>query len=94
MVNDQVDHAPICDTFSDEQLLALMTCLWYADIANYLAMEQIPSHWTPQERRKFLVEVKRFVFDDLYLFKYCPRKIMRWCVSDTKIPNILFFCHT
>ncbi|XP_057491373.1 uncharacterized protein LOC130777106 [Actinidia eriantha] len=51
-------------------------------IANYLATEQLPTHWTPQEKRKFLVEAKRFVFDDPYLFKYCPDQIIRRCVSD------------
>ena len=55
MVNDQIDHAPISDTFPDEQLLVLTTCPWYADIANYLATEEISSHWTPQEKRNFLV---------------------------------------
>ena len=59
MVNDQVDHAPIFDTFLNEQLLALTIYPWYADRANYLATEQIPSHWTPQERRKFLVKIKK-----------------------------------
>ncbi|XP_057502691.1 uncharacterized protein LOC130786401 [Actinidia eriantha] len=44
--------------------------------------EQLPTHWTPQEKRKFLVETKRFVFDDPYLFKYCPDQIIRRCVSD------------
>ena len=74
MVNDQMDHVPIFDTFPGEQLL---TCLWYADIANYLAIEQISSHWTPQEKRNFLVEVKRFVIDDPYLFKYYPYQLIR-----------------
>ena len=32
--SDQIDHAPIFDTFQDEQLLALTTCPWYLDIAN------------------------------------------------------------
>ena len=89
-----MNHAPIYDTFPDEKLLALTTCSWYTDIADYLTIEQIPSHWTPQEKREFLVEIKIFIFDDLYLFKYCPDQIMRWCISDTKIPNILSFFHT
>ncbi|XP_057491359.1 uncharacterized protein LOC130777083 [Actinidia eriantha] len=55
IVTDQPDQAPISDTFPDEQLLALTTCPWYADIANYLAIEQLPTHWTPQEKRKFLI---------------------------------------
>ena len=93
-VTDQPDQAPISDTFPDEQLLALTTYPWYADIANYLATEQLPTHWTPQEKRKFLVEAKRFVFDDPYLYKYCPDQIIRRCVSDTEIPNIISCCHS
>ena len=45
---------PIGDTFSYEQLFALIHCPWYADIANYLVTEQIPSQWTSQHKRKFL----------------------------------------
>ena len=34
---------PIGDTFPDEKLFALVHCLWYADIVNYLVTGQIPS---------------------------------------------------
>ena len=33
---------PICHTFPDEQLFALVHCPWYADIVNYLVTGQIP----------------------------------------------------
>ena len=39
---------PIGDIFPDEQLFALVHCLWYADIVNYLVTGQIQSQWTSQ----------------------------------------------
>ena len=50
---------PISDTFPDEQLFALVHCPWYADIVNYLVTGQIPSQWTSQQKRKFLVDIKK-----------------------------------
>ena len=52
---------PIGDTFPDEQLFALIHCLWYADIVNYLMIRQIPSQWTFQKKRKFLVDIKKIL---------------------------------
>ena len=93
MVNDHYNHVPILDTFLDEQLFALSTCPWYVDITNYLVTSQVTSQWTPQDRRKFLVEVKRFFFDDPYLNKCFPNQIMRRCVLDSEITGIHSFCH-
>jgi hypothetical protein len=32
----------------------------------------LPAHWSTQDKRNFLNEVKNFYWDDPYLFKYCP----------------------
>ena len=61
---------PIGDTFPDEQLFPLVHCPWYADIVNYLVTGQIPPQWTSYKKRKFLVDIKKYYFDDPYLFKY------------------------
>ena len=53
---------PIGNTFPDEQLFALVHCPWYADIVNYLVTGQIPSQWTSQQKRKFLVDIKKILF--------------------------------
>ena len=50
---------PIGDTFSDEQLFSLVHCPWYTDIVNYLVTGQIPSQWSSQQKRKFLVDIKK-----------------------------------
>ena len=85
---------PIGDTFLDEQLFALVHCPWYADIVNYLVTRQIPSQWTSQHKRKFLVDIKKYYFDDPYLFKYCPDQLLRRCVSNDDQIGVLTFCHS
>ena len=66
------DGLPIGDTFPDEQLFAIIHCPWYANTVNYLVTGQISSRWTSRKKRKFLVDVKMYYFDDPYLFKYYP----------------------
>ena len=68
LVLESISHSlPIGDSFPDEQLFALVHCPWYADIVNYLVTGHIPLHWTSQQKRKFLVYIKKYYFDDPYL---------------------------
>ena len=84
---------PIGDTFLDKQIFALVHYLWYANKVNYLVTGQIPSQWTSQQERKFLVDIKKYYFDDPYLFKYCPDQLLRRCVSNDDQIWVLTFCH-
>ena len=85
---------PIGNTFPDEQLFSLVHCPWYADIVNYLVIGQIPPQWTSQQKRNFLVAIKKYYFDDPYLFKYCPNQLIRRCVSNDDQIGVLTFCHS
>ena len=85
---------PIGDSFPDEQLFALVHYPWYADIVNYLVTGQIPAQWPSQQKKKFLTDIKKYYFDDPYLFKYCPDQIMRRCVPHDEQVRILTFCHS
>jgi hypothetical protein len=89
------DVVPIAETFPDEQLMHIsqIPAPWFADIVNYLVTAQIPSHWTKQDRSKFLAGVKYFFWDDPYLFKYCPDQIIRRCIPENEYQKILSFCH-
>jgi hypothetical protein len=62
IVDFNEDVVPITKTFPDEQLMHIsqISAPWFADIVNYLVTAQIPSHWTKQDRSKFLVEAKYF----------------------------------
>ena len=46
---------PIWDKFPDEQLFSIFSSSlpWFAHIVNYLAIEQIPAHWSKQEQNRF-----------------------------------------
>ncbi|XP_024441588.2 uncharacterized protein LOC112324170 [Populus trichocarpa] len=78
------DITPIDDYFPDESLFSVSTMPWFANIVNFLVSEQLPAHWSTQDKRKFLNEVKNFYWDDPYLFKYCPDQIFRRCIPDNE----------
>ncbi|KAL9360379.1 hypothetical protein Peur_037762 [Populus x canadensis] len=86
------DITPIDDYFPDESLFSVSTMPWYANIVNFLVSGQLPAHWSTQDKRKFLNEVKNFYWDDPYLFKYCPDQIFRRCIPDNEDSHA--FCKT
>lgn len=83
----------ISECFPDEQLFMVQAEPWYADIVNYLVTRELPAHWNKHDKSRFLSYVKYFIWDDPYLFKYCPDQIIRRCVPDSKIQSVLSFCH-
>ncbi|CAL8993249.1 unnamed protein product [Prunus brigantina] len=48
---------------------------------------------TFQERKKFFSMVKHYMWDEPYLFKYCPDQIIRRCVPESEQQSILTFSH-
>ena len=88
------EKTPINDNFPDEQLFSVTITPWFANIVNFLVTGKMPPHWSSQDKRKFLNEVKNFYWDDPYLFKYCPDQIFRRCVPDNEVSNVIQFCHS
>jgi hypothetical protein len=74
-IDSTSDFTPINYYFPDESLLFIATMYWFANIVNFLATRYFPTHWSTQNKRKFLNEVKSFYWDDPYLFKYYPDQI-------------------
>ena len=95
VVDFNEDVVLIAETFPDEQLMHIFDISrpWFADIVNYLVTAQMPSHWTKQDRSKFLARAKYFFWDDPYLFKYYPDQIIRRCIPESEYQKILSFCH-
>jgi hypothetical protein len=89
------DATPIFETFPDEQLMhiAYNPAPWFADIVNYLVTGQMPLHWGQQDKLKFLSKVKTILWDDPYLFKYCPDQIIRRCIPEFDQSDTISFCH-
>ena len=85
------------DTFSDERILALLHAEispWFANIANYLVVGIIPSELTFKQKKRFLVEVKQYFWDDPILFKQCADQIIRRCVPKSEMGEILNHYHS
>ncbi|KAM6550362.1 hypothetical protein CsatB_000170 [Cannabis sativa] len=86
----------IQDSFPDEQLLLVEQTRvpWYADIVNYLVGGAHPPDFTKQQLKKFLHDSKFYFWDEPYLYKQCPDRIMRRCVPMGEVRSILEHCHS
>ena len=93
IIDSTIDITQINDYFPDEYLLSVAIMPWFVNIVNFLATGDLSAHWSTQDRRKFLNEVKNFYQDDPYLFKYCPDQIFRRCILDNKVSSVIKFCH-
>ena len=67
---------------------------WFADYVNYLACKVLPLELSPQQKKKFLHDVKRYLWDDPLLFKRGANQVIGRCVPDEEIPNILCHCYS
>ncbi|KAM2960453.1 hypothetical protein FF1_030149 [Malus domestica] len=86
---------PLNESFPDEQLFVVQEKEpWYANFVNYLACGVLRDDISFQERKKFLAMVKHYIWDEPYLFKYCPDQIIRRCVPESEHQSILTFSHT
>ncbi|KAI5335638.1 hypothetical protein L3X38_025771 [Prunus dulcis] len=90
------DAAPIMEMFPDEQLYAIRSseAPWYADFVNYLASTIIPADLSFHQKMKFFSLVKHYYWDDPYLWKHCPDQVIRRCVPEEEMEDILRHCHT
>ncbi|CAN6695149.1 unnamed protein product [Malus baccata var. baccata] len=94
MVHEE-DAVPIIETFPDEQLMSVKVSEpWYADLVNYLVSKHVPSELPKHQCDKLKKEARFYVWDDPYLWKYCPDQVIRRCVHDSEFNAILTFCHT
>ncbi|PIN22510.1 DNA-directed DNA polymerase [Handroanthus impetiginosus] len=63
----------INDNFPDKQLLAIVASdvPWYADIVNYLTCGIITFGLSAQQKKKILFGIRRYSWDEPFLFKQC-----------------------
>ncbi|PIM98272.1 DNA-directed DNA polymerase [Handroanthus impetiginosus] len=85
----------INNNFPNEQLLTIVASdvLWYADIVNYLTCGFIPFDLSTKQKKKFLFDTRRYFWDDPFLFKQCSDNILRCCVPEVEMNDILAQCH-
>ncbi|CAA7037016.1 unnamed protein product [Microthlaspi erraticum] len=46
------------------------------------------------KKKKFLRDIRRYFWDEPYLYKHYTDGVYRRCVADEEIPGILFHCHS
>nr|GEV39543.1 reverse transcriptase domain-containing protein [Tanacetum cinerariifolium] len=66
---------------------------WFADFANFHAENFIVKGMSSQQKKKFFKDVKRYFWDDPYLFQICADQIIRRCVHGQEAYDILKACH-
>ena len=96
---ETLNEEAIRDSFPDKHLMAVQVREtaedpWYANYTNFLVSTIIPHGLTYHLRKKFLLDIKHYIWDEPYLFKSCPNGIIRRCVFGKELHEILEHCHT
>ncbi|XP_075101815.1 uncharacterized protein LOC142177243 [Nicotiana tabacum] len=82
--NHVAEGGSIKETFPDEQILAITSgeAPWYADYVNFIASGVTPLEWTADNRRRFLHDVRFYVWDEPFLYRQCVDQLVRRCVPE------------
>ena len=93
---EQKRESPIKENFPDEQLFVMQShpTPWYADFVNYLASGVMPYELSKVQRKKFLADIRHYFWEDPFLYKQCPDRIIRRCVPEEEMASILNHCHS
>ncbi|CAM8929018.1 unnamed protein product [Rhodiola kirilowii] len=77
------DKLPMTDSLAGEELMSIDVdnVPWYADFVNFLACGILPPDLSHNQKRKFLSDVKRYFWDDPFLYRLCADGLYRTCTS-------------
>ena len=82
------------DQLLDEHLFVISVLSpWFADIENYLVSTQFPPNLSSKEKRKIVRKSAPFTWIGGNLFKLGPDQILRMCVRDEEVSDVLLTCH-
>ena len=87
----------INDDFHDKQLLAIEDkepVPWFADFVNYLVARVLPPEFSYQQNKRFFTQLKHYYWEEPILYKHCADQVIRRCVPEEEMENILSHCHT
>ncbi|GJX76360.1 putative nucleotidyltransferase, ribonuclease H [Tanacetum coccineum] len=94
---EELDKEAIRDSFPDKHLMAIHVKEpendpWYANYANFLVSKVMSRDLTYLLKKKFLSDLKHYIWDEPYIFK-CPDGIIKRCVFGKETQEILEHCH-
>jgi hypothetical protein len=88
------EEGMIDDRFPDGNLFSISTQTpWFVDIENYLTMGKFPQHFSYGERCKIVRKSSAYTWVVGYLFKLYPNHILRRCIREYEVHDILHACH-
>eukprot|EP00253_Pinus_taeda_P016390 PITA_16390 len=88
------EEGMVDDQMPDEHLFAISVLSpWFADIANYLVSTQFPLHLPSKGKSKIVRNNAPFTWIGDNLFKLGPDHILRHCVREEQVFDILLTCH-
>ncbi|GKC29942.1 hypothetical protein Tco_1037236 [Tanacetum coccineum] len=95
---EELDKEAIRDSFPNKHLMAVQIKkpekdLWYAYYANFLVSKVMHRDMTYHLRKKLFSDLKYHTGMDLTFFKSCPDELLRSCVFDKELQEILEHFH-
>ncbi|XP_010507594.1 PREDICTED: uncharacterized protein LOC104784237 [Camelina sativa] len=51
-----------------------------------------PDNFTGYNKKRFMRELRRYYWDEPYLYKHCSDGVYRRCLAETEVPDVLFHC--
>eukprot|EP00253_Pinus_taeda_P032504 PITA_32504 len=82
------------DQMPDEHLFSIsILSSWFADIANYLVSAQFPLHLSSKEKSRIVRKSAPFTWIGGNMFKLGPDQILRHCVKEEEVFDILLTYH-
>ena len=61
---------------------------------NYLVAKVFPLEFSYQQKKTFFADLKHYYWEELVLYKQCADQIIRRCVLEEEMENILKHCHS
>ena len=93
-INTSGEDVPVLDSFPDENLFTIsIKSQWFADIVNYLSSGKLPSYFSPREKRQVIKQSARYSWITGDLFYTRNDLIIRRCIREDEILDILKACH-
>ena len=88
---------PIADDLPGDQLMQVThfrkDLPWYADVVNYLVCKVTPPEMNSQQKKMLIRESKQYYRDEPYLYKDCSDGVVRRCIREEEIQNVIRNCH-
>nr|GEZ61666.1 reverse transcriptase domain-containing protein [Tanacetum cinerariifolium] len=89
----EINEAFPLETFNMVSFHGESSTLWFPDFANYHAGNFVVKGMSSQQQNKFFKDVKRYFWDDPFLFIICADQVIRRCVHGQESIDILKACH-